>query len=202
MGDYVFFAKDPSQWEESNQALLGCHNICPSLTWFHVVLLTQPELSAHSRSGTWGDAKKFWGELAFLLIAPKKTIQGEVAFGLTMVWAHPCQAHLSSLDKVAKKLALLINSSNNWAYAFVWLNEDAQHVTLPKEGHLRAMIDDVPSRDACRHVHQLEVWQLLQCGDWMVQTEGLNGGLEPVLISLSGTLVQGMNTLGEPAHKP
>ena len=61
----------------------------------------------------WGDAEKFWANLAFLLIAPTKTIQAEVAFGLTVVWAHPYQAHLSSLDEVAKKLTLLVNSGNN-----------------------------------------------------------------------------------------
>ena len=101
MGDYTFFAKDPSWWEESNQALWGCHDICPSLSQFHVALVTQPELSALSHSGVWGDAEKFQGNLAFPLIAPKKTIQGEVVLCLTLVWAHPYQACLSSLDEVA-----------------------------------------------------------------------------------------------------
>ena len=142
----------------------GCHDICPSLTCFHVALVTQPELSALSHSGAW-DVEKFWGDLAFLLIAPKKTIQGEVAFSLTVVWTHPYQACLCSLDEAVKKLALLVNSGNNWAYTFVWLNEDAQHVPLPKEGHLSAMINGMPNRNACGCLHQLEVYQLLQCGD-------------------------------------
>ena len=165
MGDYAFFTKDPSQWEESNQALWGHHNICPSLPRFYEALVTQPELSALSCSGVWRDAKKFWGDLAFLLIVPKKTIEGEVAFGLTMVWAQPYQACLSSVDKAAKKLTLLINSGYNWAYTFVWLNKDGQHVPLPKEGHLSTIIDSAPSRNMCRHLCQLEVCQLLQYGD-------------------------------------
>ena len=115
------------------------------------------------------------------MITPKKTIQGEVAFSLTMVWAHPYQAHLSSMDKAVKKITLLANSGNNWVYTFVWFNEDAQHVPLPKEGHLRTMIDGTPSRNTCRHLHQLEVWQLLQCRDHMVYPKGLNGDLKPVL---------------------
>ena len=68
--------------------------------------------------------------MAFLLIAPRKTIEGEMSFRLAMVWVYPHQAQLSSLDEAAKILTLLINLGNNWAYAFVLLNEDAQHVPL------------------------------------------------------------------------
>ena len=125
-----------------------------------------------------------------------------MAFGLTVVWAHPYQAHLSSLDEVVKKLTLLINSGDNWAYTFVWLNKDAQHVPLPKEGHLSTMIDGTSSMNACRHLHQLEMHQLLQYGDGVVYPKGLNGVLEPVLTSLSEALVQGVNMLGEPSYEP
>ena len=91
-----------------------------------------------------------------------------MAFGLAVVWVHPYQACLSSLDEAAKKLTLLINSGNNWAYAFVWLNEDAQHVPLPKEGHLSGMNDGAPSRNTRGHLCQLSVHKLLQHGDQVV----------------------------------
>ena len=58
--------------------------------------------------------------MVFLMIVPVKTIKGEMAFGLA-VWAHPYQAQLPFLDEAVKKLTLLINLGNNWAYAFVWL---------------------------------------------------------------------------------
>ena len=167
------------------KSLIRCHDICPSLTQFHVALVTWSELTALSHAGVWGDAKKFQGNLAFLLIAPEKTIEGEMAFGLAVVWAHPYWAHLSSLDEAAKKLILLLNSGDNSAYTFVWFNEEVQHVPLSKEGHLSTMIDGVPSRNACRHLCQLQVCQLLQCGDQVVYPKGLNGGLEPVLTSLN-----------------
>ena len=122
-----------------------------------MALVTWPELSALSHLGAWGDSKKFQGDLAFLLIVSEKTIQGEVAFGLTVVWADLYQTHLSLVDEVTKKLTLLVNCGHTWAYAFVWLNKDAQHMPLPKEGHLSAMIDGTPSRNACGHLHQLEV---------------------------------------------
>ena len=199
MGDYAYFAKDPGWWEESFQVLWGCHDICPSLMQFHIALVTWPELSALSSTGAWGDIKKFWSDLAFLLIVPKKTNEGEMAFRLAVVWVHPYQACLSSLDEVAKKFTLLIDSGDNWAYAFVWLNEDSQHIPLPKEGHHSAMIDGAPIRSMCGCLCQLEVCQLLHYGDQVVYPKGLNGGLEPVLTSLSGALVQGKNMLGEPS---
>ena len=64
------------------------------------------------------------------------------------------------------------------------------------------MINGTPNRNTCRHLCQLEVCQLLQCGDQVVYPKGLNGGLEPVLTSLTASLAQGMNMLGAPTHKP
>ena len=112
MGNYTYFVKDPGQWEVFS-GVLGGHDICPSLTQFQVAQVTWPELSVLSCAGAWGDTKKSWGNMAFLLIATKKTIKGERAFGLAMVWAHPYQAHLSSLDEVAKNLTLLISLGDN-----------------------------------------------------------------------------------------
>ena len=125
-----------------------------------------------------------------------------MAFGLAMVWVHSYQACLSSLDEVAKKLTLLINLGDNWAYAFVWLNGDAQHVPLPKEGHLSAMINGMPSRNACRCPCQLEVHKLFQYGDQVVYPERLYGDLEQVQTSLSGLLLQSGDVLGSSACEP
>ena len=140
--------------------------------------------------------------MVFLLIAPKKTIEGEMAFGLAMIWAHPYQACPSSLDDAVKNLVLLISLGNNWAYASVCLNGDTQHVPLPKEGHLSTMIDGMPSRNMCRSLCQLEVHKLLQYGDQVVYPEGLNGGLELVQTSLSGPLLWGWDALDNFTHKP
>ena len=109
--------------------------------------------------------------MVFLLIAPEKTIEGEMAFGLAMVWAHPYQAGLSSLDEAVKKLALLINLGDNWAYTFVQLNRDAQHVPLSKEGDLSAMINGMPSRSMCGCLCQIKVCKLLQYGDQVPRTK-------------------------------
>ena len=116
--------------------------------------------------------------------------------------AHPHQAWFSSLDEVAMKFTLLINLGDNWPYTFVWLNEDAQHVPLSNEGHLSTMVDGVPCRSTCRHLHWLEVCKLLQCGEWVVYHQRDRWGMEPVQTSLLGSLIWGMDMLGKPAHKP
>ena len=90
--------------------------------------------------------------MVFLLIAPGKTIKGEMMFGLAAVWAHRYQAQLSSLDEVMKKLTLFIDLGNYWAYSFVQLNKDAQHVPLSNESHLSAMVNGVPCRSMCGHL--------------------------------------------------
>ena len=140
-------------------------------------------------------------DMAYLLIAMCKTIVEQMAFGLATVWAHPHQACLPSLDEVARKLTLLIDIGNNWAYTFMSLNEGALHVPLSSEGHISAMIDGVLSRSACRHLCQLHMWKLLQCGNNMVCPEDLNGWLEPVQLSIPQLPVWDMKTLGRPVCK-
>ena len=72
----------------------------------------------------------------------------------------------------------------------------------PMRAHISAMIDGVPCRSTHRHLHQLEVHKLLQCGDHVVCPKGMNGGLEPVLLLLPKLPIWNMNTLGRPVHKP
>ena len=125
-------------------------------------------------------------------------MRGEIVSGLALVWVHPYQAPISSMDEVARKLTLLTTLGGNWAYSFVQFNEDAQHVPLPKAGHLSAMIDGKPSRNMCGHLCQLEVCQLLQSENQVVYPKGLNGALELVLTSLPESLTHGMMMLNDP----
>ena len=201
MGEYTHFSKNPCLWEELTQMLWGSHDICPCLSQFQVRDMTRSELSALSHMGAWGDTQKPQCNMAYLLIAPGKTIKGEMAFGLTVVWAHPHQACLPSLDEVVRKFTLLIDIGDNWAYAFVWLNKGTLHVPLSSEGHISAMINGALSRSTCGHLCQLQVQWLLQCRSHVVCPEGLNGGLEPVKLSVPQTHVWDMNTLGRPIHE-
>ena len=87
--DYIFFSKDPSQWDEAYQSFWGHHNICPILEQFHTAQVTQPELSSLTCLLAWGDPERFHSDMAFLLILPKDSIAGERVYGLAMVWVHP-----------------------------------------------------------------------------------------------------------------
>ena len=159
--DYAFFSKDPSQWEEAYQSLWGHHNICPILEQFHITQVTQMELSSLPHLLVWGDLKRFCSNVAFLLILPKEGITGERVYELAMVWVHPYQARVSTIEDMAKKLILFAPARPNWPYAFVWFNGDTHHVPLPKEGHLSVMMEGMPSNIPCRRICQLEVHQLL-----------------------------------------
>ena len=179
MDNFTHFSKDASLWGWLTQVVWGALDFCPFLSQFQVRDVTQYELLVLSHAGAWGDFERPKHDMAFLLIVLGKTVEGEMAFRLAMVWAHPYQACLSSLDEVARKLALLIDIGDNWVYTFVQLNEGTIHVPLSIEGHITTMIDGVPSRSTCGCLCQLEVCKLLQLGYQVVCPEGLNGGLEP-----------------------
>ena len=157
-------------------SLYGVLKHLPPLPSFQVAQVTWPELSALSHAGAWGDQEKPQHDMAFL----GKMVGREMVLRLVMVWMHPHQACLSSLDEVVRKHTLLIDLGDNWAYVFVQLNENAQHIPLFDEGYLSAMSDGMPSKSMCRHLCQLKVCKLLQYCDQVVYPEGLNGGLEPV----------------------
>ena len=180
MCDYAFFSKDPSQWDEAYLSLWGCHDICPILKQFHIVQVIQMELSSLTCSSAWGDPERFCSDMAFLLILPKEGITGERLYGLAMVWVHPYQARVPTIEDMAKKLILLASAGPNWPYAFVQFNGDAHHVPLSKEGHLSTKMEGTPSNIPCQRIHQLEVHLLLHSEVQVVYPEGLNGCLVPV----------------------
>ena len=102
MCDYTFFSKDPSQWDESYQS-----NIYPILKQFHIAQVIKPWFSSLTHLLAWGDSKRFGSDVAFLLILPKEGIAGERVYGFAMVWVHPYQARVSTIDNMARNLACL-----------------------------------------------------------------------------------------------
>ena len=159
--------------------------------------MTQPKLSSLTCLLVWGDPKRFHSDVAFLLILPKEGIAKERVYGLTMVWVHPYQARVSIIGYTARKLILLTSSRPNWPYTFVWFNGDACHMPLPKEGHLSALTEGMPSNIPWRRIHQLEVHQLLHSEARVVYPKGLNGCLVPVITTLPKSLSHGMTMLND-----
>ena len=164
MSDYTFFSKDPGHWGESYQSLGGCHNICLLLQWFHIIQVTQSELTSLTHLKAWGDAERFHSAVAFLLVLPKEGVAEERVYRLTMVWVHPYQPRVSTLGGAAEQLAQLASTGPNWSYALVQLNGDVCHVPLPKGGHLSVLAEEHTSHVPYGRIHQLEVCQLLRSG--------------------------------------
>ena len=108
----------------------------------------------------------------------------------------PYQARVSTMEEAVKQLAPLSPTRPNWLYALVWLNMDACHVPLPKEGHLSILMEGGTSSAACRWISQLDVCQLLSLSSQVIYPVGLNGCEILVIMSLSKSLAKGTTMLG------
>ena len=195
MSSYAFFSKDLGHWGESYQSPWGFHDICPVLEWFHITHVTQSELTSLTCLKAWGVAKKFCSNVTFLLVLAKEGSAVERVYGLIMVWVHPYQARVSMIDGAAKQLAKLASTGSDWPCALVWLNGDAQHVSLPIEGHWSVMMEGNTSNVPHGKIHQLQVCQLLGSGSQVVYLEGLNGCQIPVIKTLPESLSNAVTML-------
>ena len=148
-----------------------------------VPTLTHTKLTNLSQVGAWGDVKKPYQDIAFLMIVPSANIGGEQIFGLAVVWAHPHEGHLTTLVEAACKLVLLMDDGLDQPYAFVCLSSTTHYAPLSDTGHLSAMTDGVQSINACGHLHQLQTWKLLQHEEHVVFPKGLNGEPEACCFS-------------------
>ena len=201
MDNYASFASDTSKSEQDNMAAWRSLNICHLLTQFQVVEITRAGLSTISCAEAWGDPKRPKSDMAYLL-APNQAVEEERRLRLVAVWTHPCQAHLPSLDEMVRKFTLLINTGEDWAYAFMQLNEDSQHFPLSTTGHISTMINDTPSRSTCGDLSHLKVGKLLQCVVEVVYLEGINRGLELLWVSLPKPPIWDLFSHIGPSHEP
>ena len=157
MNDYKFFSKDPGQGREAFQSLWGHLDICPLLNQFHFVSITHSELSSLTSLKAWEDAEKFCSDVAFLLVLTEKGAARDRIYGLSMIWVNSYQTRVPTIEEVVKQLTTLVSTRLDWPYALVWLNGDAHHMPLPREGHLSALVEGGTSSDTCRRVSQLLV---------------------------------------------
>ena len=125
MRDFLHLSKDVGLWDTSTKATWGLLDFCPAVMQYQVHAIMQTQLTALSQTGAWGDVKKPWWDMAFLLIVPSLAVGCEWVFSLTAMWAHP---HLPTVGEAAQKLMLLANESPNWPYAYAWMNDAAAHM--------------------------------------------------------------------------
>ena len=135
----------------------------PKSCTFAVCTITQGQLSTLSQVVAWGDVEKPHQDMAFLLMAPSLAVGCKWVFILTARWMHPCQAHLPTLMDADWKLLLLADEGTNRPYAYIRMNDAMAHMSLSSIGHIGIMTGNLPSHNACSCLHQLCLWQLLQC---------------------------------------
>ena len=87
------------------------------------------------------------------MIVPSANTGGEQIFGLTAVWAHPHQGQLTTLAEAAHKMALLMDDSLDWPYAFVCMSSTTCYVPLSDAGHLSTMTEGTHSINVCGCLH-------------------------------------------------
>ena len=68
---------------------------------------------------------------------------------------------------------------------------------LSSKGHIGIMTSDLPSWNTWGHLHQLLVWQLLQCRSQVVCLDGMNGGLEPLMFNFKELPLWNMANMSE-----
>ena len=137
---------------ELYQSLWGCYDICPLLEQFHITHMTQKELASLTCLKAWGNAEKFHSDVTFLLVLPEEGAVEERAYGLTMMWIHPYQARVSTIEEVIKPLNQLSHSGSNLPYAQVCLSGDTHHMSLPTESHLSVMTEGSTSNIPCGRI--------------------------------------------------
>ena len=198
MNDYSHFAKDANRWEADNRGHMGVtwHFPPPHTILHHSNNLVMPISHFPGKGLGRPQEAKAWYGLPLIVLA--QAVEEERKFRLVAMWVHHCQTLISSLEEAAKKLALLINTADDWPYTFMQLCEDSQHVPLSDAGHISIMVDGAPSKSACRCLSCLEVCRLLQCGNEVVYLEGLNGGLKPIWVTLPKQLVWDTESTNEP----
>ena len=184
------------------QCHVGVPDFYPKVTQFWVHTITKGQLTALSQVGAWGDMDKPHQDMAFLLIVPSLAIRCKWVFGLTAMWMHPCQVCLPTLVDVAQKLLLLADKGAYWPYTYIRMNDAIAHTLPSSKGHIDIMTSDLPSQNACGCLHQLCVWQQLQCRSWVVCPDGLIGGLELLVFNFKELPFWNMANMGESSRAP
>ena len=119
MSNYAFFSKDSGCWGECYQSLQGCHDICLLLEQFHVTHMTQSELASLTHLKVWVILKYSTATSPFYLYYLKRAWWERECMASSLMWVHPYQARVSTIDEVVKQLTQLAPTGPNCPYALV-----------------------------------------------------------------------------------
>ena len=194
MTEYVFFAEKADRWGKDMASLWGTFNICPQLHKLELPCHSQVELFSISSLNVWGDVQKPDHDIAYLLVCVEDTKRYR-CYGISLVWVHPNQVRVATMEEAVKKLTAFTSSGANWPCALAQLYEDPHHAPLPKNKHLGVLPQGKVQETFCGWVSQLEVHQLLATSPQVVYPIGLNGHDEPIITTLPELLDSGISLI-------
>ena len=130
-----FFAEKVDRWGKDLASLWENFNICPLLHQLELPCHSHAELSSISSLKVWGHTQKPCCDIAYLLVWVEDVMQGR-QYGISLVWVHPNQIRVATIEEVEENLTAYTSSGVNWPYALAQLCEDPHHAPLPKNKHL------------------------------------------------------------------
>ena len=121
--------------------------------------------------------------MAYLLVC-MGDILGAESYGMALVWISPHQIQVSTMEEAVGTLSACNSSGPNWPYALAQLYEGSNHTPLPKDKHIGILPERKVEETPYGLISQLKVHQLLYARPRVIYLVGLNGGDQPVTITL------------------
>ena len=124
------------------------------------------ELLSIGHLKVWGDAQKPHLSMAYFLVWADDTSEAGI-YGLAVVWIDSCQARMVLMGEALEALSSHTPKGSDWPYVLIQLYEGANHMPLPKDGHVCVLPQgEVVSPSG--QISQLKVCQLLSAGPSVV----------------------------------
>ena len=170
-----------------HDGLWGNLDICPCLDYLELPSDTSGELFSIGCLKIWGYAQVPRNDMAYLLVHTGDA-SGAESYGIALVWTSPHQVWVSTMEEAVGTLSTCILSGPNWPYILAQLYEGSSHMPLPKGKHLGILPQGKTEESPYGWISQLKVCQLLSAGPRVIYLVSLNGGNQPVTITLSNQL--------------
>ena len=196
MTKFAFLAGKEDRWGNNMMALWGNLDICPCLNYLELPHHTSGELLSICHPKIWGDIQEPHNDMAYILVCTGDALVAK-SYGLALVWISPHQIQVSTMEETIGTLSTCISSGPDWPYALAQLYEGSNHTPLPKDKHIGILPQEKAEEIPYGWISQLKVCQLLSTRSWVIYPVGLNGGNQPVTITLPEPLHSGSSITTE-----
>ena len=193
MSEFEFFKGRADRWGDSMRALWGSLEICPPTDHIDLPHHTAGELLSIGHLKVWGDAQKpHLGMAYFLVWADDSSEAGN--YSLAIVWIDSHQARMVLMGEALEALSSHTPKGSDWPYILVQSYEGANHMPLPKDGHI-CVLPQGEAGNLSGQISQLKIHQLLSARPLVVFPMELNQGNESVTIDLPESLHMGSSVI-------